>query len=114
MPAPIVAVAIRMIRADDDTVRRDLPSFPDALERIDDWIAEGVLGSDAPNAADLQIAASLRLALTLDDLRPAIAERPAGALAVRAIPEFPGRAPPVLPPSWLEPVRDAQAAPAAG
>jgi hypothetical protein len=65
---------------------------------------------EAPSAADLQIGASLRLAMTLDDLRPAIAEHPAGELAGRAIPEFPGRAPPVLPPAWLEPVRDAQAA----
>ena len=134
--APIVAAANRMNRADDDAdaVRRDLASLPGALKRIDDWIAEGVLGSErvgdagrltnqpqrpsgagaagleAPSVANLQIGASLRLAMTLDDLRPAIAERPAGELAVRAIPQFPGRAPPVLPPVWLEPVRDAQAA----
>src|SRR5438874_1094485 len=40
-------------------------------------------------------------------------EVPAGELAARAIPEFPGQAPPVLPPSWLEPVREVQAATAA-
>jgi glutathione S-transferase len=108
--APIVAAASRMNHADDGTVRRDLASLPGALKRIDDWIAEGTLGSDSVSAADLQIGASLRLAMTLDDLRPAIAERPAGKLAVLAIPEFPGRAPAVLPPSWLEPVRDARAA----
>jgi len=102
-----------MNRAGDDTVRHDLASLPGWLKRIDDWIEEGVLGSDPPSAADLQIGASLRLAMTLDDLRPAIAERPAGELAVRAIPEFPGQAPPVLPPSWLEPVREVQAATAA-
>ncbi|TMK75467.1 MAG: glutathione S-transferase [Actinobacteria bacterium] len=111
--APIVAAASRMNRAGDDTVRHDLASLPGWLKRIDDWIEEGVLGSDPPSAADLQIGASLRLAMTLDDLRPAIAERPAGELAVRAIPEFPGQAPPVLPPSWLEPVREVQAATAA-
>jgi glutathione S-transferase len=111
--APIVAAANRMNHADDDAVRRDLASLPGWLKRIDDWIEEGLLGSDPPSAADLQIAASLRLAMTLDDLRPAIAERPAGELAVRAIPEFPGQAPPVLPASWLEPVRETQAAAAA-
>jgi len=111
--APIVAAAGRMNRAGDDTVRHDLASLPGWLKRIDDWIAEGVLGSDPPTAADLQIGSSLRLAMTLDDLRRAIAERPAGELAVRAIPEFPGQAPPVLPPSWLEPVREVQAATAA-
>jgi glutathione S-transferase len=108
--APIVATAIRMNRAGDDAVRRDLASLPGWLKRIDDWIGEGVLGSDPPTAVDLQIAASLRLAMTLDDLRPAIADRPAGELAIRAIPDFPGQAPPVLPASWLEPVREAQVA----
>jgi glutathione S-transferase len=108
--APIVAAATRMNRAGDDAVRRDLASMPGWLKRIDDWIREGVLGSDPPTAADLQIAASLRLAMTLDDLRPAIADRPAGQLAVRAIPDFPGQAPPALPASWLEPVHEAQVA----
>jgi len=108
--APIVAAATRMNRAGDDAVRRDLASLPGWLKRIDDWIRDGVLGSDPPTAADLQIAASLRLAMTLDDLRPAIADRPAGQLAVRAIPDFPGQAPPALPASWLEPVREAQVA----
>jgi glutathione S-transferase len=102
--APIVAAASRMNSADDQHVRSDLASLPGWLQRIDDWIAEGVLGGDPPNAADLQIGASLRLAMTLDDLRPAIAGRPAGEMAVRAIPEFPGQAGPVLPPAWLEPL----------
>jgi glutathione S-transferase len=92
--APVVGAANRINRADEDVVRRDLASLPGALKRIDDWIAEGVLGSDSPSAADLQIAASLRLAMTLDDLRPAIAGRPAGELAVRAIPESPAGHPP--------------------
>jgi glutathione S-transferase len=111
---PIVAAENRLNRADDENVRRDLASLPGWLKRIDDWIAEGVLGSDSPNAADLQIGASLQLAMTLDDLRPAIATRPAGELASRAVPDFPGQAPPVLPASWLEPVREAQAPTAAG
>ena len=108
--APIVAAAARMNNADDETVRADLAALPGQLQRVDDWIAEGVLGGDPPNAADLQIGASLRLAMTLDDLRPAIEERPAGQMALRAIPVFPGQAPPVLPPAWLEPLRSGAAA----
>lgn len=104
---PIVAAASRMNRADDDAVRRDLAALPGWLKRIDDWIAEGVLGSEPPSAADLQIGASLRLVMSLDDLRPAIAERPAGELALRAVPDFPGEVPPILPLAWLEPVREA-------
>ena len=102
-----------MNRADDDAVRRDLAALPGWLKRIDDWMGEGVLGADPPSAADLQIGSSLRLAMALDDLRPSIAARPAGELALRVVPDFPGQAPPVLPASWLEPVREASAAPAA-
>ncbi|MEK6328401.1 MAG: glutathione S-transferase N-terminal domain-containing protein [Actinomycetota bacterium] len=103
--APIVAAAARMNSAGDETVRADVAALPGQLQQVDEWIAEGVLGGDPPNAADLQIGASLRLAMTLDDLRPAIEERPAGQMALRAIPDFPGHAPPVLPPAWLEPLR---------
>jgi hypothetical protein len=45
--------------------------------------------------------------MTLDDLRPAIASRPAGQLAERIDPDFPGRAPAILPAAWLEPLRAA-------
>jgi glutathione S-transferase len=112
--APIVAAASRMNRADDEAVRHDLGSLPGWLKRIDDWIAEGVLGSGDANAADIQIGASLRLAMTLDDLRPTIATRPAGELALRVIPDFPGQAPAVLPASWLEPLRRTEAPAAPG
>jgi glutathione S-transferase len=109
---PIVAAAGRMNSADNEAVRHDLAALPGWVKRIDDWIAEGVLGSDPPNAADIQIGASLRLAMTLDDLQPAIASRPAGELAMRAVPDFPGKAPPVLPPAWLAPLREVDQAPA--
>jgi glutathione S-transferase len=105
--APIVAAAARINGATDEAVRADLAALPGWLQRIDDWIADGVLGSDPVSAADLQIATSLRLAMTLDDLRPHVATRPAGKLALRAVPDFPGEAPPVLPPAWLEPIRSA-------
>ena len=63
-----------------------------------------VLGGEQLNAADFQIATSLRLAMSLDDLRPAIERRPAGELALRVVPHYPGRVPPVLPAAWLEPL----------
>ena len=48
----------------------------------------------------------------LQDLRPAIASRPAGELAMRVDPDYPGDAPPILPPAWLAGLRAEQAAPA--
>jgi glutathione S-transferase len=110
--APIVALAARLYEATDDNVRADLAALPGMLQRIDDWIAEGVLGGDELNAADLQIGASLRLLMTVQDLRPAIEPRPAGQLALRVAPDYPGEMAPILPAAWLEPLRAAAVAPA--
>jgi len=105
--APIIAAELRINGITDEAVEADLAALRGWLDRIDGWIEGGVLGGDPPNAADFQIAAGLRLAMTLDDLRPAIEERPAGALALRLVPNFPGRVPAVLPSEWLEPLRTA-------
>ena len=87
--APIVALAARFNEATDENVRRDLAALPGMLQRIDDWIAAGVLGGEQLNAADFQIAPSLRLAMTLEDLRPAIEDRPAGAAGDARRPRLP-------------------------
>lgn len=107
---PFIALDARSRGATDDNVRRAIAELPTMLQRIDDWIEGGVLGGEVPNAADLQIAPSLRLAMSLDDLRPAIENRPAGRLATQIVKHFPGRTPAVLPPEWLETI----AAPASG
>jgi glutathione S-transferase len=99
--APIVALAARSNEASDDNVRADLAKLPALLDRVDAWIAAGVLNGPELTAADFQIAPSIGLAMTLDDLRPAIAGRPAAALAERLVPDYPGRMPPLLPPEWL-------------
>jgi glutathione S-transferase len=103
--APIVALSARFNESTDENVRRDLAALPELLQRIDDWIAAGVLNGEQLNAADFQIAPSLGLAMTLDDLRPAIEGRPAGKLAKRIVPDYPGKMPPILPPAWLQPLR---------
>jgi glutathione S-transferase len=109
--APIIAASVRLNEASDENVRADLAALPGALERIDDWIDAGVLGGDTVNVADLQVATSLRLLLTLDDLFRAIEDRSAGRLALRVVPTFPGRVGPVFPPAWLQATRTAEAAP---
>src|SRR5207248_2508412 len=45
------------------------------------------------HVADLQVASSLRLLMTMGDLRPRIEERPAGALALALFPAYPGHMP---------------------
>lgn len=101
---PFIALDARSRGATDENVRFAIAALPGMLQRIDGWIEEGILGVEPANVADLQIAPSLRLAMSLDDLRPAIEGRPAGRLATRIVPHFPGRTPAVLPPEWLEPI----------
>jgi len=102
---PIVALSARFNEASDENVRTDLAKLGEMLQRVDDLIAAGTLDGEQLNAADFQIAPSLRLAMTFQDLRPLIDARPAGKLARRVVPNFAGDFPPVLPPAWLEPLR---------
>jgi glutathione S-transferase len=112
VPAPIaarsggmvVALAKRRNKATDEAVRRDLVELPAILDHVDSLIKDKVIGGKELNAADFQIAPSIRLAMTLDDLRPAIESRPAGELAMRVVPDFPGHTPAALPAEWLAPL----------
>jgi glutathione S-transferase len=61
----------------------DLAGLPAILDEADRLIADGVIGGDQPNAADLQIGASLRVLTTIGDLEPMFDGRPCEALAHR-------------------------------
>ena len=103
--APIVALSAHFNESSDENTRAGLAALPALLDRVDELIAAGVLNGEELNVADFQIAPSIGLAMTLDDLRPAIEGRPAGALARRVVPDYPGKTPPILPAAWLEPLR---------
>ena len=64
------AVERRLNGVDEGAVRADLRSLPGHLDRIDGWLRDGVLGGETANAADLQIAPTSRLMLTIGDVRP--------------------------------------------
>ena len=101
--APAVnAVERRLNGAEEGAVRADLRALPGHLDRIDAWLADGVLGSATVNAADLQIAPTSRLMLTLGDVRPFFAGRPAEAHAMGLFGEWAGSTPAgVFPAEWL-------------
>jgi glutathione S-transferase len=103
--APIVALSARFNEASDENARNALAALPALLDRVDALVTGGVLNGEQLNAADFQIAPSIGLAMTLDDLRPLIENRPAAALATRLVPNYPGKMPPVLPSEWLAPLR---------
>ena len=80
---------------------RRLRGLPRLLDHADALIAAGTIGGDAPNAADLQVGASIALLAKLEDLRPVIEDRPCGELARRLFP-FPGQIRAgALPAEWL-------------
>jgi len=67
-------------KARDASARADIAALPSQLDRVDRWIAEGLIGGE-PNAADLQIGSTIRLLMSIGDVRPLIEGRPAAKLA---------------------------------
>lgn len=98
---PIIWGEYKVNESTDENVRANLALLPEWLDRLDSWVAEGVLGAATPNAADFQIATSIRLAATLQDLRPLLENRPIYEAAVRTAPVYPGDVPAGLPADWL-------------
>jgi glutathione S-transferase len=101
LPAPVAhqstrawfAAELRMFAGGAGATDQALRDLPGALDQVDDLIERGVIGGETPNAADLQIAGSVRLLLAFADLRDMIDARPAGRLARRLIPRYPGDVP---------------------
>jgi glutathione S-transferase len=88
-------------KAKDENVRADLDALPGQLEKVDAWIAEGLLGGEAPNAADLQIGSTIRLLQTVADVRPLLDGHRATELT-RYFPPMVGEVPAgTLPAEWF-------------
>ena len=87
---PIAALSRRFNDASDENARRDLAAVPGLVDRVDELIERGVIGGSERNAADFQIATSVSLLLTLDDVRPLIEGRPAERHAREVVPHQPG------------------------
>lgn len=93
--APVIArLGARLNRTDMSVARERLESLPARVDRIDAWIAEGTIGDlDHPNAADLQIASTVRLLMTIADARRVMGERPCTSLAMQLFPKVDGELP---------------------
>lgn len=80
----------------------DLGGLPAKIDHVDALAADGVIGGEALNAADLQIGATLRVLLCVGDLEPLIAGRPAEDVARRAFPDYTFAVPAgAFPPDWV-------------
>jgi glutathione S-transferase len=104
---PIMKLSARYNGVTDEIVRADLMAVPDRIDKVDSLISEGVIGGQQPNAADFQIATSVRLLLGYEDLRPYVEGRPAAEHARRVVPHYNVVFPKVFPADWLPPTRQA-------
>ena len=100
LPLTARLMALRS-KTNDATARASLAALPSKLDKIDAWIADGLLGGEHPNAADLQIGSTIRLLSAIRDVRPLIDGRPAAGLT-RYFPPMVGEVPAgTLPAEWL-------------
>jgi glutathione S-transferase len=97
---PIVPVFARVAGASDVQVQRDLNRLCGLLDEVDRLLEQGVIGGDQLNAADFQIASSVRMLLAMKDIGPLVSGRPAETLALRVVPEYPD-IPAALPTQWI-------------
>ena len=89
--------AIRVLRAmwkyhriSAPRLAEDRAGRPAKLDHVDELARDGILLGDEPNAADFQIGATLRVLLTVADLRPLLMGRPGEELALRWFPDYAG------------------------
>jgi glutathione S-transferase len=84
----IIPMIGRLAFAAGGAAERELiAELPAILDRIDSWIADGLLGGAQLNAADFMVAPSLALILYRPDVLPMLEGRPALQLVDRLLPE---------------------------
>ena len=92
--APIARYFARKVGADDgERVGALVTAIPAQLDHVDRLIGDGIIGGHEPNAADFQIAPTLRVLMSYEDLAPAFEGRPAGELRDAAAARVPDHGP---------------------
>jgi len=94
LPAPIVRINAPLNKTNDEVGARRLQELPAQLDKVDAWIAAGTIGdAEHPNAADLEILATVRLLSTVGDVRPLLDGRPCDKAARELFPQYDGDLP---------------------
>ena len=78
---------LRLFAVTPQQLREDPGRLGEILDRVDTWIADGVLNGDQLNCADFQIASSLALVDYRLDVAGDLNARPAGELMERVLPQ---------------------------
>jgi glutathione S-transferase len=80
----------------------DLAGLPAKIAHIEQLAQDGTLDGEQPNAADLQIAATIRVLLPLGDLAALFGGSAAERIALRFFPSYPGSVPQgAYPAGWV-------------
>jgi len=83
-------------------LHEDLAGLPALLAHVERLADEDVIGGEQPNAADLQIGATLRVLLTLEDLHPLLCGGAGERIARSCFPDYPGMVPAgAFPAGWV-------------
>jgi glutathione S-transferase len=111
---PAVEWYVRTVEADgqratEASVRADLAALPGLLDHVDRLLDDGTLTLDPPNAATLQIMASVSLMGRFADLAELVASRACAKPARELFPHYRAELPLFLNHAWLQPVRSAPA-----
>jgi glutathione S-transferase len=109
LDAPGTDFAIKFVRATwryhGITAARlhgDLAGLPAKIAHIEQLAEDGTLDGERANAADLQIAATIRVLLPLGDLGPLLQGSAAERIALRFFPSYPGSVPQgAYPAGWV-------------
>jgi glutathione S-transferase len=104
---PLVAYYARTLEADgrratEAGVRADLAALPAMLGYVDRLLGDGTLTLEPPDAASLQILATVRVLDAFADLRPLVRNQACAEPALRLFPEYPAALPEFLPKDELD------------
>lgn len=99
---PVLKRIARQSDATEQNARSKLAALSGHLDHVDGLIADGIIGTAERNAADFQIAPTLRFLFAMEDLRPMLEGRPAAELACQLLPDYVGPIPAgSIPAAWL-------------
>lgn len=85
-----------------ELLAEDLKAFPEMVDRISQFADQGLIDGEGPTAADLQIASTIRVLLTVGDLHATLEGTPAEKIARRYFPDYNGHVPAgAFPSGWI-------------
>lgn len=85
-----------------ELLAEDLKAFPGMVKQISTFADQGLIDGEDPTAADLQIASTIRVLMTVGDLHSSLEGTSAERIARRYFPEYDGLVPQgAFPSSWI-------------